>query len=392
MRPTHGRITALSVTLSCPHLLISSRRKRPTGCRPIVSAAAHFAWGGKIEQKRNVTLLPLSLSLSFSPPLNAAGLPAPFTGPIDLRRALASHADLLSPPRKGALAALAAAASRPEEAARLRLLASAGGKTEFALFVTEPQRSLLEVMAEFPSAVPTLGSFFAAVAPRLAPRFYSISSSPRLHPASVHVTAAVVRGETPTGRVHEGVCTTWLSRIQSGERTSARHTPHTRAGSRAARRCLLSPCWQRHVNIAWRCSAYSLQRRWPYRSCGCMFIPPPSLPPAGPKVAPAVPVYLRSSQFRLPQDLSRPVVMVGPGTGLAPFRGFLQDRAGCLKAGAAALGPAVLFFGCRSQKTDYLYREELEGAVKGGALTALHVAFSRDNGKKARAGLGGSGA
>ncbi|MDB5070317.1 MAG: cytochrome [Candidatus Eremiobacteraeota bacterium] len=81
------------------------------------------------------------------------------------------------------------------------------------------------------------------------------------------------------------------------------------------------------------------------------------------------------SGFCLPDDATRPIVMIGPGTGLAPFRGFLQERA-ALKKGGASLGRALLFFGCRHPDQDYLYREELERYAVDG-IVELHTAFSR---------------
>lgn len=84
--------------------------------------------------------------------------------------------------------------------------------------------------------------------------------------------------------------------------------------------------------------------------------------------------------FRLPDDPATPIIMIGPGTGLAPFRAFLQERR-ALRAAGAELGPAMLFFGCRHPDQDFLYRSELEPmAVEG--LVDLHVAFSRVDGKK----------
>ena len=238
----------------------------------------------------------------------------PFPTPCTLGTALMKYADLLNPPRKSALAALASIATDAKEAERLKHLASSAGKDEYHSFIVDVQKSLVEVMEAFPSAKPSLGLFFGAISPRLAPRYYSISSSPKDNPGIVTATVAVVRGETPTGRMHEGVASTYLARFCGGDKDDIR-----------------------------------------------------------------VPVFIRTSTFKLPKNPAAPVVMIGPGTGYAPFRGFLQERKALARSGAK-LGLAYLFFGCRREDVDYIYREEMESALEGddAHLSQLHVAFSRD--------------
>jgi len=89
-------------------------------------------------------------------------------------------------------------------------------------------------------------------------------------------------------------------------------------------------------------------------------------------------VFIHTSPgFRLPADGHTPVIMVGPGTGIAPFRAFLQER-----AATGAAGPNWLFFGDQRRACDFLYRDELERYAAGGTLTRLDLAFSRDQADK----------
>jgi sulfite reductase (NADPH) flavoprotein alpha-component len=80
-----------------------------------------------------------------------------------------------------------------------------------------------------------------------------------------------------------------------------------------------------------------------------------------------------NERFRLPTDTSRDVIMIGPGTGVAPFRGFVQHR-----EAQGATGRNWLFFGARHFSSEFLYQTEWQEAVKKGVLTRLDLAFSRD--------------
>ena len=92
------------------------------------------------------------------------------------------------------------------------------------------------------------------------------------------------------------------------------------------------------------------------------------------KTGDRVRVFLRPNpHFRLPADPARPVIMIGPGTGVAPFRGFLQER-----EATNAQGKNWLVFGHRNYLHDFLYQLEWQDWIKEGLLTRLDVAFSRD--------------
>ena len=276
-----------------------------------------------VQRAAGCLKLPLDHSFTLSMPDDApASLTQPFPTPCTLGTALSRYADLLNPPRKTALAALASVATDAAEKARLEHLSSTAGKHEYASYITDPSRSLIEVLEAFPSAVPSLGLFFGTVSPRLAPRFYSISSSPLVDPDVITATVAVVRGDTPTGRLHEGVASTYLSRFVSSN--SAFGEEKVRLEMRSER----------------------------------------------------VPIFVRSSTFKLPSDPSVPIVMIGPGTGYAPFRGFIQERSALAKSGKL-LGPAHLFFGCRDESKDHIYQAEMTDAIASKTLSSLNIAYSR---------------
>ncbi len=169
-------------------------------------------------------------------------------------------------------------------------------------------RDTLDLLLQFPSMEFSAAEFLRLLKP-LQHRAYSISSSGKQYPDSVHLTVASVRYDAH-GRQHKGVCSTFLADLV-GETTDVR-----------------------------------------------IFFTP-------------------NNNFRVPKDDSLPMIMVGPGTGIAPFRAFLQER-----EFRKAPGKNWLFFGDRNASTDFIYREEIEAMQASGLLTKLDLAFSRDQAEK----------
>lgn len=179
--------------------------------------------------------------------------------------------------------------------------------------VLSKRKSVFDLLEEYPACELPFHIYLEMLS-LLAPRYYSISSSPAGDPARCSVTVGVVEAPASSGRgIYRGVCSNFLARRRAGDTIQAT-VRETKAG------------------------------------------------------------------FRLPDDPSVPILMIGPGTGLAPFRGFLQERAD-RKAKGASLGAAMLFFGCRHPEQDFLYAEELKAFAANG-VTELHTAFSRGDGPK----------
>ena len=155
------------------------------------------------------------------------------------------------------------------------------------------RKSVFDLLEEHPACELPFHAYLEMLS-LLAPRYYSISSSPSPDPSRCSVTVAVVEGPASSGRgVYRGICSNYLAGRRESETVFAT-VRETKAG------------------------------------------------------------------FRLPDDTAVPIIMIGPGTGLAPFRGFLQQRA-ALKAGGATLGPAMLFFGCRHPRSGFSLCRRTEG-------------------------------
>lgn len=96
-----------------------------------------------------------------------------------------------------------------------------------------------------------------------------------------------------------------------------------------------------------------------------------------------VPCFVRPApSFRLPEDSSLPIILIGAGSGIAPFRSFWQEREVIAnESGVDALGKCILFFGCRSKSVDHLYNEEQSQLLRRGILNSVFVALSREDRK-----------
>lgn len=135
----------------------------------------------------------------------------PFPCPTTFRTALSHYVDITALPRTHVMKELAEYTTDPEEKKKLLLMAStsAEGKELYQSWVQSSCRHLTHILEDLPSCKPKIDHVMELL-PRLQPRFYSISSSSRVHPETIHITGVVVEYKTKTDRVNKGVATTWL--------------------------------------------------------------------------------------------------------------------------------------------------------------------------------------
>lgn len=226
--------------------------------------------------------------------------------------------------------------------------------------------------------------------PRLQPRYYSISSSPKLHPESIHVTAVVLKYEpgeegnkniAKTGKYIYGTATNYLMNLKM-----VQHTEKNRIENQGT-------TTHHDQRLDKGSPSYRLEGpRGKFKAADGTL---------------CVPIHVRRSNFRLPTSPKIPVVMIGPGTvssarnhtraladilyqGVAPFRGFLQERVALARKAIERDGPdalkdwgtITLFYGCRHPDVDYLYAEEWQEYKKElGEVFQIHTAFSRVQGQ-----------
>ncbi|XP_050677902.1 methionine synthase reductase-like isoform X2 [Leptidea sinapis] len=204
----------------------------------------------------------------------------------------------------------------------LEYLCSKEGSNDYTIYILEKRLSLCDIFHLFPSCKPPVQILFEHL-PRLLPRPYSIANSPQVNPNIVRICFSVME----TGVERKGLTTGWLEDIISND-----------------------------MNITMK--TLSLDDT--------------------PNESPRVPIYLRKNvnNFVLP-DHDKPIILIGPGTGVSPFIGFLQERESFKNE--QILGSAWLFFGCRNAELDYIYKEELERFLQNGVLSKLCTAFSRSN-------------
>uniref|UniRef100_A0A672IEB6 Nitric oxide synthase n=1 Tax=Salarias fasciatus TaxID=181472 RepID=A0A672IEB6_SALFA len=232
--------------------------------------------------------------------------------PCTIYQAFQYFLDITTPPSPVLLQQFAALATNEQQKKKLEVLSK--GLQEYEEWKWYNNPTLVEVLEEFPS-IQMPSTLLLTQLPLLQPRYYSISSSPDVHPGEIHLTVAVVsyRARDGAGPIHHGVCSSWLNRIEKGE---------------------MVPCFVRGA---------------------------PS--------------------FQLPTDNQAPCILVGPGTGIAPFRSFWQKRLFDLEHNGIESCPMILVFGCRQSEMDHIYKEETIQAKNKGVFKELYTAYSREPGK-----------
>ena len=314
--------------------------------------------------------------------LDPALAKVPFPVPTTYATVLRHYIDISAVAGRQILGALSKFAPSPEAEAYMKALNTQ--KEQYHAIISNGCLKIGEILqlaaGNDMTAQPTTGNTTAwhipfdiivSSIPRLQPRYYSISSSPKLHPTSIHVTAVVLKYQSiPSERV--GV--KWVYGVGSNFLFNLKYAAN---GDNAAL-----------ISSDYRQPTYAIEGpRGAYRQESIY----------------KAPVHVRRSTFRLPTNPKSPVIMIGPGTvcllsllssstysfsqGVAPFRGFVQERVALARRSIEKNGPDALadwgqislFYGCRKSTEDFLYKDEWpQYAEELRGKFSIHCAFSRE--------------
>jgi len=243
----------------------------------------------------------------------------PFPTPCSVRTFLTKFCDLHSPIRKKQLKDLSEFCAKPEDKAKLALLASPGGKIEFEAQVNSCMLGLVDIIEKYDVKV-NLANLIH-ISSLVQPRYYTIASSSRRDPGSVHLCFAMQLDVLPDGKKRLGLTSKFMSHL------------------------------------------FNLHKQG--------------------KPLPKVKISIKESSFQLPAERHLPIYMVGPGAGIAPFKAFADEKDFVKKQGEEdQYGPMTLYFGCKARNWDYLYKEELLRYHDEKLIENYHVAFSREQEQK----------
>jgi NADPH-ferrihemoprotein reductase len=254
----------------------------------------------------------------------------PFPTPTTYDAAVRYHMEICAPVSRQFMHTLAAFA--PDETAKKEMVRLGSDADYFKEKVSSQMMNIAQAVATVSpgpwSAVPF--SCLVEGLTKIQPRYYSISSSSLVQPNKISITAVVESIRIPgAGHIVKGVTTNYLLALKQKQNGDPNPSPHGLT-----------------YDITGPRNKYDGFH---------------------------VPVHVRHSNFKLPSNPSKPIIMVGPGTGVAPFRGFVQERAEQAKNGED-VGTTVLFYGCRKSTEDWLYKAEWDVSQEGEKDLAVMTA------------------
>lgn len=255
----------------------------------------------------------------------------PFYTPITYEAVIKHKLEISGPISRQLLLAVAAFGPTAEAKALAQKLG--GDKIAFAEKIHSQKLNIADALLYLSGGIPWTTvpfNFIIEFIPHLQPRYYSISSSSLSEKTNINITA-VVESEVVNGRVVTGVVTNLLKHIQVDQNNNSEKL-------------------QVHYDLSGPHDKFEHYK---------------------------LPVHIRRSTFKLPSSSSVPIIMIGPGTGVAPFRGFVRERVAQVQKNEQKIASSLLFYGCRDQN-DFLYKEEWPKYSKVlGSSFELFTAFSR---------------